>query len=138
MRIDGTTRALVTGASRGIGRALAEALAARGAAVGLAARSGEELEELARRLGPRAHAVPCDVADAAAVRTFPDAAVYGATKAAEDAFADGLRYELSGRGVGVTTVFPGEIATHLHDHEPDRMPAWYSGGTQHRVSTLYA
>jgi short-subunit dehydrogenase len=27
--------------------------------------------------------------------------------------------------VSVTTVFPGEIATHLHDHEKATMPAWY-------------
>ena len=68
MRIDASTRALVTGASKGIGRALAEALAARGAAVGLAARGAEELEALAARLGPRAVALPCDVGDAAQLR----------------------------------------------------------------------
>ena len=48
MRIDATTRAVATGASRGIGRAVATALAARGAAVGLLARSEEELTALAR------------------------------------------------------------------------------------------
>src|ERR671914_362766 len=39
MRIDASTRALVTGASSGIGLALARALVARGAAVGLLSRS---------------------------------------------------------------------------------------------------
>jgi len=204
VKIDVTTRAVVTGASRGIGRAIAVALAARGAAVGLLARSEQELAELARELGPRALALPADVGDREQVRTaverftehaggldlvvanagiahygpflaqdverveamtrvnwlgtvytvdaalghlvdrarghivivssgaglraFPWAAGYGATKAAQRAFAEALRHELSGSGVSVTTVFPGEIATALHDHEKDSLPDWYQGG----------
>jgi NAD(P)-dependent dehydrogenase (short-subunit alcohol dehydrogenase family) len=60
-------RVVVTGASSGIGRAAAERLAAVGARVALWARRGEELASLARELGERAVAVPCDVADPAAV-----------------------------------------------------------------------
>jgi short-subunit dehydrogenase len=206
MQIDAGTRALVTGASRGIGRALAEALAARGATVGLAARSERELAALASALGPRAVALPCDVGSAesvaaaveafvaragglelavanagiahygrfedqdpelhermtrvnwlgtvhtaraalphlraggggqlvivssgAGLRAFPQAAVYGATKAAQRAFAEALRHELAGSGVSVTTVFPGEIASSLHDHEKATMPDWYHGDTR--------
>ena len=206
MRIDAGTRAVVTGASKGIGRALAEALATRGATVGLAARSAEELAELAAALGPRAVALPCDAADAeqvraavdrfaaeagglelaianagiayygrfedqdpelhermtrvnwlgtvntaraalprlraggggqlvivssgAGLRAFPEAAVYGATKAAQRAFAEALRHELAGSGVSVTTVFPGEIVSSLHDHENTTMPEWYHGDSQ--------
>lgn len=200
------TRALVTGASRGIGRALAVALAERGVTLGLAARSTEELQQLADALPGRHHVLRCDVADEASVReavgafteatggldllianagithygpfrsqsmqqlrqmtdvnwygtlftvhaglpvlldqgaghvvivssgaglrSFPWAAVYGATKAAQRMFGEALRHELSGTGVGLTMVYPGEIATSLHDHEQDRMPDWYRGGPQ--------
>src|SRR3954468_13252728 len=61
----------------------------------------------------------------AGFRAFPQASVYGATKAAQRAFADALRHELDGTGVSVTTVFPGEIRSQLHAHEKDHMPAWY-------------
>ena len=67
------------------------------------------------------------VSSGAALRAFPQAAAYGATKAAQRAFAGALRHELAGTGVGVTTVFPGEIATRLHAHEEATMPAWYDG-----------
>lgn len=57
----------VTGASRGIGRALACRLATMGAGVGLLARSAEEIDELAAELGRRGfrrvHAVAADVSD---------------------------------------------------------------------------
>lgn len=58
------TRAIVTGASGGIGRRLAAELAARGAKVALAARSADKLAELAgqlRHAGHEALAVPCDL-----------------------------------------------------------------------------
>jgi NAD(P)-dependent dehydrogenase (short-subunit alcohol dehydrogenase family) len=57
--------ALVTGASRGIGAATAEALAAAGASVVLAARDHDALKNVARRIeqaGGQARAVPSDVA----------------------------------------------------------------------------
>jgi NADP-dependent 3-hydroxy acid dehydrogenase YdfG len=57
--------ALVTGASRGIGRAVASALASAGARVFLLARSPEPLAALAAELGAGASAHPCDVTNAA-------------------------------------------------------------------------
>jgi short-subunit dehydrogenase len=60
-------RALVTGASSGIGRAFALRIAREGARVALVARRAEELEELAgeiRAAGGEAIVLPCDVADA--------------------------------------------------------------------------
>src|SRR3982074_3596385 len=207
MEIGEGTRALVTGASRGIGRALVEAVAACGATVGLAARSTDELEALAATLPGAHHVLECDVTDADAVaatvesfiaaagglelvvanagvatygpfremdlaqldglktqwnwlgtvypvhaalphlldraeghivllssgaghRSFPWAAVYGATKAAQRMFGEALRHELSGTGVSLTVVYPGEVATALHDHERDRLPDWHRGDTQ--------
>ena len=62
--------AIVTGASRGIGRATAIALARRGVSVALAARSREALaavEQEIRKLGGRALPIPTDVSDEAAV-----------------------------------------------------------------------
>jgi NAD(P)-dependent dehydrogenase (short-subunit alcohol dehydrogenase family) len=59
--------AVVTGASRGIGSAIARALAADGARVSLLARDGAGLERLAHELGERALALATDVSDAAAV-----------------------------------------------------------------------
>lgn len=57
--------ALVTGASGGIGKAIARALHERGAAVALSGTRAEALETLAAELGSRAHVLPCDLADKA-------------------------------------------------------------------------
>jgi short-subunit dehydrogenase len=195
--------AIVTGASRGIGRALAGELAFRGVRVGLLARGREALEEAAgslpgddhivlaadvtkrreieralERFAKRAEGIDILAANAgiahygrfadtdveraeemvkvnvlgpiyavhaalphmlerrrghivvtssgAGLRAFPEAAVYGATKAADRGFAEALRHELAGTGVSVTTVYPGEVATDLHAHERDILPDWRS------------
>lgn len=176
------TRVLVTGASRGIGAAVADAFEARGATVGRVARTGElaadisnresitaaiegfgqvdvlvanagiahyhpfteqpvdQIEQLTRVnwFGTvytvkaalpgmlerrRGHIVI--VSSGAGIRSFPNAAAYGATKAAQRGFGEALRHELKGTGVGVTIVYPGQIKSSLHAHEVDTMPDWY-------------
>ena len=70
--------AIVTGAGRGIGRAIAEALAREGAAVVLAARTRQQLAEVAAAIksgGGRALAVPTDVTLDAAVDALVEQAV---------------------------------------------------------------
>ena len=67
MRIEGK-RVVVTGASSGIGRDLAMSLAGRGAALTIAARRGDRLEEVSREIaarhaGAEPAAVVCDVSN---------------------------------------------------------------------------
>lgn len=64
-------RALVTGASGGIGGAVARALHGAGAAVALSGTREGPLAELAGALGERAHVLACDLGDAAAVDALP-------------------------------------------------------------------
>ena len=69
---------MVTGASRGLGRAMAIALAEAGASIALAARSKPDLEETAHRIeaaGGRALVVPTDVASYPAVEALMRMAV---------------------------------------------------------------
>ena len=63
--------ALVTGASGGIGGAIARALHGQGATVALSGTRTEPLEALAAELGGRAHVTPCNLSDAAAVEALP-------------------------------------------------------------------
>ena len=63
--LDGKT-ALVTGASGGIGAAIARALHAQGAAVALSGTRRDALEALAGELGERAHVCPADLREAGA------------------------------------------------------------------------
>lgn len=60
--------ALVTGASGGIGRAIAVALHRQGATLGLSGTRLEVLQALAQTLGARAHVLPCNLADAEATQ----------------------------------------------------------------------
>jgi 3-oxoacyl-[acyl-carrier protein] reductase len=70
-------RALITGASGGIGEAISRALHGQGAAVTLSGRRRDALDALAASLGSRAHVVVAELADAKAA----DALVADATQA---------------------------------------------------------
>ena len=76
MNLSGTN-VVVTGASMGLGEALARALAAKGARVALVARGKEKLEEVAaaiRAKGGDAHAIPGDIGDKEAIHRIAGAA----------------------------------------------------------------
>lgn len=185
----GGSRALITGATGGLGAAIARALHERGATVLLSGRQTDVLERLRGELGERVEVVAADLADRGAVAALPERAgrvdvlvanaglpasghlesfdpgrldrsldvnlrapmqlalalapamrergfghivfvssisgkvasaggsVYSATKFGMRGFALGVREDLHGTGVGVTTVFPGFVrdAGMFHD-----------------------
>jgi 2-deoxy-D-gluconate 3-dehydrogenase len=74
LELDGKV-AIVTGASRGLGRAMAVALADQGAFVLAAARSAGDLSELESKYPGRIKGRPCDMRDLAAVGALADEAV---------------------------------------------------------------
>jgi 3-oxoacyl-[acyl-carrier protein] reductase len=67
--------ALVTGASGGIGGAIAKKLHEAGATVGLSGTRVAPLEALAAELGERAHVLPCNLSDGAEVDALPKQAI---------------------------------------------------------------
>ena len=70
--------AIITGGSKGIGKAIAQAFSEAGASVALAARSREELEQAAKEIeaaGGRALAIPTDVTDPEQVQQLIDRTV---------------------------------------------------------------
>lgn len=71
MRWEGAV-AVVTGASRGIGAAVAEAFARKGARVALLARAKDELDAVLSRCGGKGIAIACDVGDRSSVGSALD------------------------------------------------------------------
>ena len=86
-------RAIITGASSGIGEALARELARRGWDIALLARRADLLESLSRELPAKSIALPCDVTDANAVRE--------AAKKGEEALKGPFDLAIANAGVGV-------------------------------------
>jgi short-subunit dehydrogenase len=98
MQLIGAT-ALLTGATGGLGRAIAEALAERGATLALSSRSPEELEQLASELPGSGHtSIPADLSQ-------PGAATKLATDAGE---FDVLVANAGLRGAGALTDYSDE------------------------------
>jgi uncharacterized protein len=103
MKLVGRT-VLITGASSGIGEAVARAAHARGATVLLVARGETKLKALAAELGIRAHVYACDVGDPEAVGRL-----------AESVRADGRSVDVlvnnagSGRWVSIEDASPEEL-----------------------------
>ena len=67
-------RALVTGATGGIGESVARALHAQGASVAISGTRAEKLEALAADLKERVHVAPCNLSDLDAVDALPKTA----------------------------------------------------------------
>ena len=70
-KLDGRT-ALITGASKGLGKAMAIALAAEGARVGLVSRDVALLNSVAAEIGPRAEVFPADVTSEEQIRALEE------------------------------------------------------------------
>ena len=66
--------ALVTGATGGIGAAIARAMHAKGAVVAISGRRGDKLDALAGQLAGRVHVFPCDIANKEEVEALIPAA----------------------------------------------------------------
>jgi len=207
----GGSRALITGATGGIGAAIARALHARGATVVLSGRQADVLERLSAELGERAEVLVADLADRETVDTLPErvgkvdvlvanaalpasgpltgfepnqidraldvnlrapiqlsralapsmkergfghlvfisslsgkassagSSLYSATKFGLRGFALGMREDLDGSGVGVTTVFPGFIrdAGMFHDSGA-KLPRFVGTRTPEQVAKAVA
>ncbi|MEE8371991.1 MAG: SDR family NAD(P)-dependent oxidoreductase, partial [Sphingomonadales bacterium] len=74
LELDGRV-AIVTGASRGLGRAAALALVEQGVRVVAAARSIGDLDELMSTAPDQIHSIQCDMLDAGAVAALPEVAI---------------------------------------------------------------
>jgi NAD(P)-dependent dehydrogenase (short-subunit alcohol dehydrogenase family) len=94
--LDGV-RVVVTGATSGLGRAMAAALSTAGARVGVTGRSPDRAEATARELGPAAVGFGLDVRDERSVAAFVDEAIER---------LGGVDMLVNNAGIGMRTVNP--------------------------------
>src|SRR6478752_5270443 len=134
--------AIVTGASRGIGLALAETLADEGYALTVSARKPDTLEAAAERLrerGVEVEAVPANLADPDAAAEDHNAlvvnlaslagkapqpwlSVYSATKAAVVSYTVAMNKELANDGIKSVALCPGFVDTDMADFIKETIP----------------
>src|SRR5947209_6749531 len=105
--------ALITGASRGLGRALAEKLPARGARVLEVNLVGpfRLTKIIAGAMALRGHGLIINISSDAAVEAYPRWGAYSVSKAALDHLTRIFAAELDGSGVRFVALDPGEMNT---------------------------
>src|SRR5207248_766274 len=132
-------KALVTGATRGIGLAVARALAARGAAVAVTGRKPETVESAERELrgaGADARGVPRQrgslifMASVAGIEPMPLLGAYGVSKSGLLGLMRALARELGPSGVRVNAIAPGLVETRFAE-ALFRDPALYAEVMRH-------
>lgn len=77
----------------------------------------------ARQMVERKHGYVLNVASAVAFLASPYVSAYGGTKAYVLGFSEGLRFELRGTGVSVTTLYPGITTTEFNEVADAKTPA---------------
>src|ERR1700757_3620920 len=131
MDLDGRT-VLLTGATGGLGRAIAEALAARGATLVLSSRKADELEQLAGSLRGAGHkSVVCDLAEEGAALELIDKAGDIDVLVANAALPgsgrlDSFSQDEIGRALRVNLESPVRMTREL-------LPGWQERGSGHFV-----
>ena len=130
--------ALVTGASRGIGRAIAIALAEAGASIAINYRAqkgaAEEVRSLIRNLGRPAIALQADVSLSAGVDQLVIGPHYAASKAGLIGLTHSYASLLAREGITVNAIAPALIETDMVISNPnasrDRIPVGFFGAPE--------